>query len=164
MIAVAEPEPSTESKYFIYERTKESPFTFWLGAAFETSCFTGLDVRSQEEFDLFDSVDDEQDLPMVITLPGWISTNYDHLLETLSTLRSAQVGEGVRASFRICLSRVHDARERVSTSFKVVFIISVASIIVIWLSWSIQRPEISTNSRPLWARTRLEVDSHRDVK
>ena len=119
-----------------------------------------MDVCSQEEFDLFDAVDDEHDSSTILT-SDWIGVSYYDLRETFSDLRWAQAWQGIRITLRICVARVRDAGEKVAISFKLVFIISVTLIVVVWSSWSVKRPDIPTNPRPLWARTRLEADAQR---
>ena len=124
----------------------------------------GLDVRSQEEFDLFDSADDEQDFSTVIRPPDWLGAGYRNLREALSAFRFGQVWDGIRISHRGYLSLMQDARERVPVSLRLFFVVSVSFAIVVWSSWSIKQPESSTNSRPLWAKTRLEVDSYHEAQ
>lgn len=116
-----------------------------------------LDVRSQEEFSFSDVTDDQQEEPIVWPNAGrFCITHFEQ--------RIAQFWRGSCAFFYEQLDKTREAQRHIviPRTGKLVFFIFV-TLIAVWLAGSVKRSDVDTsNSHPLWAKTRCEVGIQRE--
>ena len=116
-----------------------------------------LDVQSQEEFSFSDSTDDTREEPLI---PSSAKYSYETYIQELAQLwrRSCDL-------FHEQWGKVRGGQRHIAITRteKLAILISVILFITIWLARSVKRSEVDTsNSRPLWAKTRLEVGPRRE--
>ena len=117
-----------------------------------------LDVRSQEEFDFSDFTDDPQEEPMILS-------NVERLCSTRFGQQFAQFWRRSCVFFHQQLDKTREVQRHITIAptGKLIVFISVTLLMAAWSAGSAKRSEVDTsNSRPLWAKTRLEVDLRRE--